>query len=93
MVKDKIIALIESNVNVEYISIRDRTAGHKHHKHYDGGGHYKINLISDDFENISLLDRHKKIYLILKDMIIKEIHAVSLNLSTVKEYTKKSEAR
>ena len=48
---------------------------------------------SNDFENVSLLDRHKKVYLILKDMIKKEIHAVSLNLSTVKEHSKKSEAR
>tara|TARA_Y100000590_G_C15456744_1_gene914879 strand:+ start:360 stop:638 length:279 start_codon:yes stop_codon:yes gene_type:complete len=92
MVIDRIKNLLESNLNIHSISIDDLSNQHKNHNN-DGGGHYKINLISDDFENISLLDRHKKIYLILKDMIKKEIHAVSLNLSTVKEYTKKSEAR
>ena len=92
MVIDRIKNLLESNLNIHSISIDDLSNQHKNHNN-DSGGHYKINLISDDFENISLLDRHKKIYLILKDMIKKEIHAVSLNLSTVKEYTKKSEAR
>ena len=92
MVIDRIKNLLESNLNIHSISIDDLSNQHKNHNN-DGGGHYKINLISDDFENISLLDRHKKIYLILKNMIKKEIHAVSLNLSTVKEYTKKSEAR
>ena len=92
MVVERIKTLLESNLNINSISIDDLSHKHKNHNH-DGGGHYKINLISDDFENISLLDRHKKVYLILKDMIKKEIHAVSLNLLTVKEHSKKSEAR
>ena len=92
MIVEQIKNLLESNLNIYSISIYDLGHKHKNHNH-DGGGHYKINLISNDFENISLLDRHKKIYMILKDMIKKEIHAVSLNLLTIKEYSKKSEAR
>ena len=92
MIVEQIKNLLESNLNIYSISIDDLGHKHKNHNH-DGGGHYKINLISNDFENISLLDRHKKIYMILKDMIKKEIHAISLNLLTVKEYSKKSEAR
>ena len=86
MVKDKIIALIESNINVEYISIRDRTAGHKHHKHYDGGGHYKLHVVSDDFSNMSLLKRHQIIYKLVNHMIQKEIHALSMITQTIAEY-------
>ena len=92
MIIERIKNLLESNLNIHSISIDDLSHKHKNHNN-EGGGHYKINLISDDFENISLLDRHKKIYMILKDMIKKEIHAVSLNLLTIKEYSKKSEAR
>ena len=92
MTLERIKNLLESNLNIHSVSIDDLSHKHKNHNH-DGGGHYKINLISNDFENVSLLDRHKKVYLILKDMIKKEIHAVSLNLLTVKEYSKKSEAR
>jgi len=92
MTLERIKNLLESNLNIHSISIDDLSHKHKNHNH-DGGGHYKINLVSNDFENISLLDRHKKVYLILKNMIKKEIHAISLNLLTVKEYSKKSEAR
>ena len=92
MIVKRIKNLLESNLNIHSVSIDDLSDKHKNHTH-DGGGHYKINLISDDFENLSLLDRHKKVYLILKDMIKKEIHAISLNLLTVKECSEKSEAR
>ena len=92
MIVTRIKKLLESNLNIHSVSIDDLSHKHKNHNH-GGGGHYKINLISNDFENISLLDRHKKVYLILKDMIKKEIHAVSLNLLTEKEYSEKSEAR
>ena len=92
MIVERIKNILESNLNIHTVSIDDLSDKHKNHHHGDGG-HYKINLVSDDFEDLSLLDRHKKIYVLLKDMIKKEIHAISLNLSTVKEYSKKSEAR
>ena len=88
MVKNKIIALIENNINVEYISIRDRTSGHKHHRHYDGGGHYKLHVVSDDFSNMSLLKRHQIIYKLVNHMIQKEIHALSMITQTIAEYKK-----
>jgi len=88
MVKDKIIALIEKNINVQHISIRDRSSGHKHHKHYDGGGHYKLHVVSDDFKNMPLLERHQVIYKIVNHMIQKEIHALSMITQTIDEYKK-----
>ena len=88
MVKDKIISLIENNINVEYISIRDRNSGHKHHKHYDGGGHFKLHVVSDDFKNMPLLKRHQVIYKLVNHMIQKEIHALSMITQTITEYNK-----
>ena len=92
MTKDKIIQLIKNSINVNHIEIRDRTSGHKHHKHYDGGGHYRLLVVSDDFKNISLIERHKMIYKIVGHMIQKEIHALSMITQTISEY-KKIEAR
>ena len=88
MIKDKIIELIENNINVEHLSIRDRSAGHKHHKHSDGGGHYKLHIVSDDFNNMSLLQRHQTIYKLVNHMIQKEIHALSMITQTISEYKK-----
>tara|TARA_B100000029_G_scaffold364506_1_gene357698 strand:+ start:387 stop:668 length:282 start_codon:yes stop_codon:yes gene_type:complete len=93
MIQKKILKLIQSKINVEYIDINDFTSKHKKHKHYDQGGHYTLIVVSNDFKNISLLERHKIIYNILNDMLKKEIHALSITAKTIDEYYIKKEAR
>ena len=51
--------LIKSKMNISQIKIADFTANHQNHKTYEGGGHYQAIIISDDFEGLSLLQRHK----------------------------------
>ena len=69
MTQDKILQLIQSKLNIEYIDINDLTSKHITHKHYDQGGHYTLIVVSDDFKNISLLERHKIIYNILNGIL------------------------
>ena len=89
MTQDKILQLIQSKLNIEYIDINDLTSKHKTHKHYDQGGHYTLIVVSDDFKNISLLERHKIIYNILNGMLKNEIHALSITAKTIGEYQTK----
>ena len=86
MIPKKIVRLIQKKLKVKYIDINDLTSKHKTHKNYDGGGHYTLIVVSDDFKNISLLERHKIIYNILNDMLKKEIHALSITAKTIDEY-------
>lgn len=86
MIKNKIKTLIEDNIKTEIIVITDLTNQHKNHIGYDGGGHYKLLVVSDDFINLSLIERHKIIYKILDKMIKNEIHALSINAKTIQEY-------
>jgi len=51
--------------------------------------HFSIVVISDKFENLSLVDRHRKIYSIFKDEISKEIHALQIQTYTHKEWRDK----
>ena len=88
MIKNKIINLLESKIKINHIDIKDLTKKHINHIGYDGGGHYKVTIISNDFKNITLIKRHKMIYSILDSMIKKEIHALSLKTLTLKEYKK-----
>ena len=67
----------------------DLTSKHITHKHYDQGGHYTLIVVSDDFKNISLLERHKIIYNILNGMLKNEIHALSITAKTIDEYQTK----
>ena len=85
MVKSKIIDLLHKNLNIDSIVFKDLSEKHKNHITSNGGGHFKITIISDDFKNESLLNRHKKIYSILGSMLKKEIHALSLKTLTTKE--------
>ena len=89
MTQKKILQLIKSKLNIEYIDINDLTSKHKTHKHYDQGGHYTLIVVSDDFKNISLLERHKIIYNILNGMLKNEIHALSITTKTIDEYQTK----
>ena len=86
MLKDKIETLIKNNINAEFIDIKDLRSRHINHKTYSGGAHLKLLVVSDDFKNISLVNRHKMIYEIIGDLIKKEIHALSIETKTINEY-------
>ena len=53
------------------------------------GDHFSVVVISDKFENISLVDRHRRIYSIFKDEISQEIHAMQIQTYTYKEWRDK----
>ena len=86
MIKKNIIDLIQKNIDVKFIKIDDLTEKHKNHQAYSGGGHYRLIIVSDDFKKISLINRHRLIYNILKKLIKKEIHALSIKAHTIEEY-------
>ena len=48
--------------------------------------HFSIIVISNKFENMSLVNRHRKIYSIFKDEISKEIHAMQIQTYTCREW-------
>ena len=62
--------LIKSKMNIVKISIADFSNNHKNHPGNSGGGHYQAIIISDDFKDLSLLERHKKIYSIPDESLL-----------------------
>ena len=48
--------LIKDELSIYHINIDDFTKNHTHHKEYDGGGHYKAIIVSDDFKNLNLIN-------------------------------------
>ena len=49
------------------------------------GDHFSVVVISDVFDNMSLIERHKLIYQSLNQYITKEIHALQIKTYTEKE--------
>ena len=53
------------------------------------GDHFSLVVISDKFINVSLVERHRKIYAIFEDKIVTEIHALQIQAYTIAEWKKK----
>lgn len=60
------------------------------HLHSSGRGaesHFKIVLVSDHFEGVSKVGRHRQIYQLLAQDLQQGIHALALHLYTKAEWT------
>ena len=53
------------------------------------GDHFSVIVISDKFQGISLVDRHRMIYSIFEDKIVTEIHALQNQTYTLEEWKRK----
>jgi BolA protein len=50
----------------------------------DGGGHYRIKIVSAQFTGKPTVARHRMIYSALEEMMKHEIHALNITASTPK---------
>jgi BolA protein len=89
------IALIRQRI-IEGLSplechIEDESALHAGHAGAaSGGGHYRVRLVSDKFEGLSRLSRHRLVYDCLGDMMHKDIHALAIAALTPLEINDKT---
>ena len=80
----KIQFTLDQAFNPDSLKIKDLSYLHKNHEGSKSGkGHYSIYIVSNLFNNISSIQRHKMIYDALGDIIENEIHAL-----TIKAYAK-----
>ena len=69
--------IIEETINTSKVEILDTTGT---------GDHFNALIVSDIFEEMSLINRHKLVYKSLSQFLTKEIHALQLKTLTTKEY-------
>ena len=81
----KIEKKLRTYFDVRVLNIIDESHKHVNHKKDTNGGHFKLLIVSDDFDNVSLIKRHQLIYDALSSMIKVEIHAISIKAMTIKE--------
>jgi len=48
--------------------------------------HFKVTLVSSEFDGVRTVARHQKVYAILKDELAGPVHALSLHLHTPHEW-------
>lgn len=76
-------------IQPDLIHVTDDSQAHAGHPGavQSGGGHFYLTIVSDQFENLSRIQRHQKIYQILGDMMKQEIHALSIKAFTPNEHS------
>ena len=85
-IEETISTQLSNLITVSHLELKDSTGKHVHHDNFDGGLHLSAIIVSDDFNNLSLLERHQLVYNALGSMIKNEIHAFSMKTFTNSEW-------
>jgi BolA protein len=60
------------------LNIEDESALHAGHKGNGGGGHFKLTISSEKFNELTQLARHRMIYDLVNDLIPTRVHALRI---------------
>ena len=87
-IKNTIKEKLGTALNLHHFEVKDFTGRHLNHNLHDGGFHLEAIIVSDDFQKLSLLKRHKMIYGALGELMKHQIHALSMKTLTIEEWKK-----
>eukprot|EP01061_Rhynchopus_euleeides_P000898 TRINITY_DN10643_c0_g1_i2.p2 TRINITY_DN10643_c0_g1~~TRINITY_DN10643_c0_g1_i2.p2 ORF type:complete len:128 (+),score=37.05 TRINITY_DN10643_c0_g1_i2:111-494(+) len=63
---------------------------HMHNVPKGSETHFKVVVVSDRFEGVKLIDRHRQVNAALKDELAGPVHALSINAKTPEQWAKNS---
>jgi BolA protein len=76
---DRIRARLQAALAPRELELDDDSALHAGHAGAaSGGGHYRVRIVSDRFEGVKLVTRHRLVYDSVHDMMHSEIHALAI---------------
>ncbi len=75
-----------TTLNPSQLNITDDSAEHAGHAGNTGGSHFTITIVSDIFEGLSLIKRHRLVNNAAADLLRQDIHALSIKAKTTSEY-------
>jgi len=86
-IQEKIERKIAASLSPVHLSVIDETWKHAGHAGAVlGKGHFILHTVSQRFEGISLLNRNRLVFDILKEEMASEIHALSIRAQTPSEW-------
>jgi BolA protein len=90
----KIEELLRSHLNPVHLDLFDDSSRHAGHAGAaQGGGHYRVKIVSERFEGLNLLEQHRNVKGILKDLMGNEIHALQLKTMSPSQWEKEAESQ
>ena len=85
-IKKEIKKRLEDTLDLIHFEIKDFTGRHLNHKLHDGGFHLETTIVSDDFTDKTLIERHRVVYDAMGELMKHEIHALSMKTLTRDEW-------
>lgn len=83
-VEGKIRQKLESHLNIKLLEVINESANHQRPESAET--HFRVLIVSSDFNNLSVVKRHQKVYQILKEELKGPIHAFSQKTMTPEEW-------
>lgn len=88
-VRDVIQSKIASAMSSELLEVENESHEHAGHLHAGAETHFKVLMVSKEFEGVRKVARHQKIYQILADELAGPVHALVLLTYTPEEWAQK----
>ena len=85
-IKKEIKKRLEKRLDLIYFEIKDFTGRHLNHKLHEGGFHLETTIVSDNFIDKTLIERHRLVYDAMGELMKHEIHALSMKTLTKSEW-------
>ena len=76
-----------STLQPSHIAIEDESHKHAGHAGNTGGGHYNLTIVSQAFEGLSLIKRHRLVFDQVDTLMKTQIHALSIQAKTPDEFS------
>ncbi|SFM43178.1 BolA family protein [Marinobacter zhejiangensis] len=84
-VQNTIEQKLGSGFRVEFLQVENES--HRHSVPPNSETHFKVTLVSGDFEGQGKVKRHQAIYRVLAEELAGEVHALALHLYTPEEWS------
>ena len=85
-IKKEIKKRLEEKLDLIHFEIKDFTGRHLNHKLHEGGVHLETTIVSDDFTDKTLIERHRVVYDAMGELMKHKIHALSMKTLTRDEW-------
>lgn len=80
----QITTLVEQRFDLEHLEVINES--HMHSVPPNSETHFKLVLVSNDFDGLGKVKRHQKVYGLLASMMQEGLHALALHLYTPSEW-------
>ena len=83
-VREIIQRKLQSTFDIHCLEVMDESASHQTGRQSET--HFRILIVSKDFEGLSMVQRHRKVYQALSEVMKNSVHALSQQTFTLKEW-------